>query len=72
VAGLWPCVSASDCAYGTCSNGMCPQIPDGGFCTQMVYSAIPECASGTCGGSTGTFLVTPPGSLSHGTSACGP
>ncbi|MDB4980597.1 MAG: Flagellar hook-length control protein FliK, partial [Myxococcales bacterium] len=33
VAGRYPCLSATDCAYGTCTAGLCPFAPDTGHCS---------------------------------------
>jgi hypothetical protein len=35
VGGLQPCVQPSDCAYGTCTNGLCPLVPQNGVCIGM-------------------------------------
>jgi hypothetical protein len=35
IAGTLPCVQASDCAYGTCTNGICPILPQGDWCTPL-------------------------------------
>jgi hypothetical protein len=32
LGGTQPCVQASDCAYGTCTNGLCPKTPLSGIC----------------------------------------
>jgi hypothetical protein len=44
MGGLWPCVSATDCAYGTCANGACPPMPANSLCT---YVFDGECVAGT-------------------------
>jgi hypothetical protein len=44
VSGLWPCVNSTDCAYGACTNGACPPIPQNGVCPSLVSG---ECATGT-------------------------
>jgi hypothetical protein len=33
VAGRYPCLAATDCAYGTCTAGLCPPTPDTGNCS---------------------------------------
>ncbi len=45
MGGAWPCVNPTDCAYGTCNGGACPQTPSLGLCTQLKDG---ECANGTC------------------------
>ena len=46
MSGRWPCVNATDCAYGSCTNGVCPSTPTGGLCTGLLVAS--ECANGDC------------------------
>jgi len=54
VAGGQPCVNATDCAYGTCTNGACPRTPNTKLCTGDNPA---ECVAGTVCGATGTTVT---------------
>ena len=45
MAGQWPCINSGDCAYGTCTGGVCPQTSSGQLCTGVLDS---ECSTGYC------------------------
>jgi hypothetical protein len=45
MAGQWPCINSGDCAYGTCTGGVCPQSSSGQLCTGVLDS---ECSTGYC------------------------
>jgi hypothetical protein len=46
MAGGFPCINSTDCAYGTCSSGVCPPTPSGGLCTHLLVPN--ECTNGNC------------------------
>jgi hypothetical protein len=61
VAAGQPCVNPLDCAYGMCTNGVCPKASSGQLCTGFNPQ---ECTSGACQ----TVMVTTPNM--HGENHC--
>jgi hypothetical protein len=45
VGGLQPCSKSTDCAYGTCTAGLCPATPLDGVCTGDEQG---ECGGNVC------------------------
>jgi hypothetical protein len=61
VAAGQPCVNTNDCAYGQCTNGVCPPAGAGSLCTGFNPN---ECTGGGCK----TVTVTTPNT--HGENHC--